>query len=141
MTLRLLLICPLLLPACATTTPRADEDPAVREVRLNATARLGPIAVTPEAIAEDSRCPQGVQCIQAGTVRVEAQIVDRAGSRTAILPLAVPVRLAGGWVSLVQACPYPVHPARIRAEDYRLRLMLTLREAPPLIDAGACPSR
>ena len=136
MSLRLLLVGLILLAACATS--RIDEDLAVREVSLGSTVRLGPLAVTPTAIAEDSRCPEGVQCIQAGTVRIEARVVDRRGTRSMTLSLGVPVQLAEGWVGLVQTCPNPVHPQHIDRKGYRLRLMLSLRHVPPTIGTSRC---
>ena len=122
---------------CVTAAPDPDGS-VTRQVRLNETARLSGLEVTPISVTEDSRCPRGVQCIQAGTVRLAARVSDRAGGRTLALTLGVPVRLQGGWTSLVQACPYPVHSSPIRPGDYRFTLMLTTAESPPLIDAGGC---
>ena len=136
MRLRTLFAGLIFLGACATAP--IEEDLTLREVPLGSTVRLGRLAVTPTAIAEDSRCPEGVQCIQAGTVRIEARVADGRGTRSMALSLGVPVQLAEGWVSLVQACPSPVHPRRIDQREYRLRLMLTLRSAAPMIDPASC---
>jgi hypothetical protein len=59
----------------------------------------------PMGVLEDSRCPQGVACIQAGTVRITAEV---DGSRTE-LGLNQPV----GRVTLVE-----VYPARRKDTTY-----------------------
>jgi len=128
------------LGGCATQVVATDGS-IIRTVRFAETAREDGLQVTPISLVEDSRCPTGVQCIQAGTVRIEARIVDRGGGRTAIIGLGVPARLEGGWVSLVGACPYPVHGTRIAPRDYLFTLALTTAAAPPAVDVRACPTR
>ena len=125
------------LGGCATAPPSADQ--IVRDVALNQTVRLADRAVTPTSVVEDSRCPRGVQCIQAGTVRIAAVIADPGTERTMVLTLGVPARLDGGWVNLVRTCPYPVHGARLNAEDYSFRLSLKRGEKPALVDPPDCP--
>lgn len=141
MTGRFLLVVLLVgLSSCATTALPVQES-VLREVRLNETARLGALQVTPIAIAEESRCPLGVQCIQAGTVRIEASVVSPGSNRRSVLALGIPERIDGGWVSLVRACPLPVHGSRVRPRDYRFSLLLTTKEMPTLIDAPGCGRR
>lgn len=127
------------LAGCATPIDEPD-GLVVRTVRMSEAARLAGLEVTPTALIEDSRCPTGVQCIQAGTVRIEARILDPGGARSATLALGVPAALDSGWVSLVAACPHPVHGRRIAPGDYRFSLALTTRDSPPLIDAAPCPT-
>ncbi len=128
------------LSSCATSALPVQES-VVREVRLNETARLGALQVTPVAIVEDSRCPTGVQCIQAGTMRIEARVVAPGSIRSAVLALGVPERAGSGWVSLVQACPLPVVGSPVRPGDYRFSLLLTTAQMPTLIDAPGCRPR
>ncbi len=86
----------------------------------------------PVRIEEDSRCPTGVQCIQAGTVRLLVRIEDRSGTRDVILTLGKPVALAGGvWLDLAAACPYPRHPVRIAPKSYLFMLGFRTRTPPP----------
>lgn len=79
--------------------------------------------VTPLALVEDSRCPSGVQCIQAGTVRLQVKV--RSGRREEIVPVGLdsPVALGGAWLHLLDACPYP-RSGQIRSGDYRFILAL-----------------
>ena len=53
---------------------------------LAETVSVGGLPVTPLAVVEDSRCPAGVQCIQAGTVRIRV----RLGASEAVLTLGRP---------------------------------------------------
>ncbi len=45
------------------------------------------LTVTPVEVVEDSRCPTGVQCIQAGTVRVRLQLTDADGTSEQVVAL------------------------------------------------------
>lgn len=100
----------------------------------------GGLAVTPLRIEEDSRCPLGVQCIQAGTVRLAVRIEEGAAARDAVLTLKQPLRLAGGsWLTLAAICPYPRQPGAIRPESYRFSFALGLAAPAPPLDF-VCPS-
>jgi hypothetical protein len=87
---------------------------------LGESARLGDVTVRPLAILEDSRCPQDVQCVWAGRVRLRAAISGVPGESEMVLgePFALP---RGGAVTLTA-----VEPARWHAP-------------PPGVDADAPP--
>ena len=123
-----LLVC---LAACQTVAAGSAQ---VRTIGLGETATFDELSVRALRVAEDSRCPIGVQCIQAGTVRLE---VDVAGDRPA-LALGVPVAAGRHWLSLTRACPYPVHGTPIRPADYRFTLQLSASDAAPLVDSEGC---
>ncbi len=40
------------------------------------------VRIVPRKLLEDSRCPSGLFCIQAGTVRISTDFTDAAGART-----------------------------------------------------------
>ena len=107
---------PLVLAACITVYP-PDEPTgdAVTFARFGETVAVGPVKVTPLALVEDSRCPQGVQCVWAGRVR----IASRHGEATRELTLGQPVGVAGGAVTLVEVAPAKRKDAAIPARDYR----------------------
>ena len=94
----------------------------------------GGVAATPLRIVEDSRCPIGVQCVQAGTLRVAVRIEEVGAARQTVLTLEQPVGLAGGaFLTIAAACPYPRHPGAIRPESYRFHFALgASAPAPPL---------
>ncbi len=56
-------------------------------LRLGERAQFPALSVKPVAIEEDSRCPSDVQCIQAGTVRIQIEMVSAQGTSTGILKL------------------------------------------------------
>ena len=103
------------------------------------TARLAAVDVTPIAVVEDSRCPIGVQCIQAGTVRIRARVTQNGGTRDVTLSLGEPLVVEGGELSLVRVCPYPVYRSPIRPNDYRFSFRLDAGAAPEP-ELPACPT-
>ena len=128
------LMLPLLLglAACETIAGRPTE---AQTIGLGETARFDGFRVTASRVVEDSRCATGVQCIQAGTVRLEV----RAGGGVALLSLGVPVRMGSRWLSLTRACPYPVHGVPIRPADYRFTLLASLSDTPAPVHSEGCP--
>jgi hypothetical protein len=122
---------------CATPPPGADSplrDGTVT-VALGKHARFVGLDVVPLRIEEDSRCPTGVQCIQAGTVRLAVRVEDRSGTSEPILTLGRPVALGGGgWLALAAVCPYPRHPERIAPASYRFTLALRVQQPPDRLE-------
>ena len=104
-------------PAPSTSSPLAQQiraDMARLDGELHAdgivaasigeTADLGGgLVVRPLAVIEDSRCPNNVQCIWAGRLRLRANV---SGSDVE-LTLGEPAQTAHGSVSLVVASPGP----------------------------------
>lgn len=125
------------LAGCTTPAP-APENLATQSVGLSQTARFADLRVTPLRIVEDSRCPTGVQCIQAGTVRIEARIESSSGVRAEILKLGIPVEVREARLQLIRVCPYPAHGSRIGQGDYRFALMFAAPGAPALLYNQAC---
>lgn len=131
---------PLLIPMVAlaiagcTTTPKGPEKPfrdSMVALALGGHSRIFGLDISPIRIVEDSRCPTGVQCIQAGTVRLLVRIEDRSGTREATLTLGEPVALAqGGWLALAAVCPYPSHPQRIPPDSYRFTFAFRVQPPP-----------
>jgi hypothetical protein len=105
--------------------PPAEAAEGLATLALDQRGELDGIAVTPLRIEEDSRCPTGVQCIQAGTVRVAIRIEERGARRETLLTLAQPVWIADGRaLSLAAVCPYPRHPGAISPGSYRFTFTL-----------------
>src|SRR5687768_3853772 len=87
--------------APATPPPQGPLRDGTVTVGLGGHARFAGLDVEPVRIEEDSRCPTGVQCIQAGTVRLLVRIEHRSGDLETTLTLGKPVTLAaGGWLGL-----------------------------------------
>jgi hypothetical protein len=128
--------------ADAGTPPAAPAETAegLAVLALDQRGAIGEVAVTPLRIEEDSRCPTGVQCIQAGTVRVAVRIEAGAARRDIVLTLAEPLALdRGRRLTLAAVCPYPHHPGTIGPAAYRFTFALGRDGAPPQ-PAVACLS-
>ena len=109
----------IVLAGCATADARPPSTVPAATAGLGQRATLGKIAVTPLRVVEDSRCPTGVQCIQAGTVRLAARIRERGAGREAVLALGRPFRLADGWLTLCAVRPHPAKAAPVARAAYR----------------------
>jgi len=79
------------------------------------------ITITPLSVVEDSRCNQGVQCVQAGTVRlnVRSDVAATSKSQQDIMKLASTTQVDTFSVSLVSVNPVPQAGNKINNKDYR----------------------
>jgi hypothetical protein len=95
------------LASCAATVPVA-RTLAEGPVRLGEIAAVDGPKVRPDRVIEDSRCPADVQCIQAGRLVVRATVLGGGWSKELDLTLGVPVPVADGMLTLVDASPVPI---------------------------------
>ncbi|MCK9543870.1 MAG: hypothetical protein M0R03_17770 [Novosphingobium sp.] len=100
------------LSGCATTSapPAAPLEapapsPGVAYAGIGETVYVDGPKVTPLEVIEDSRCPQGVQCVWAGRVRLSVRIDLGSGSETRELVLHRPEQVADGTLELVEVWP------------------------------------
>jgi hypothetical protein len=77
-------------------------------VRLGEIAAVDGPRVRPDRVIEDSRCPADVQCIQAGRLILRATVLGGSWSKEVDLTLGVPVPVADGMLTLVDATPVPI---------------------------------
>ena len=137
MTMRTLLLAAALFAGTAACSPMAarpmpgDSGSGIVTLSIGARGHAGGLILTPIAIVEDSRCPSTVQCIQAGTIRVETRVERDGETSTVVLKPYENVLVAGHRVALLSACPYPSAPGKIAREDYRL----TFTVMPPNVEA------
>lgn len=124
--LRVLLAAALLLPltaaGCATaqTAATEGEEATVQTPAMDAPFRLGigeaaridGHTVTFGAVTEDSRCPEGVDCIRAGEARIQVEVDGEAVVLT--IPAAMArdgdtavVRVGGVLLEATDLLPYP----------------------------------
>jgi hypothetical protein len=90
------------------------------------------------AVEEDSRCPEGVECIWAGSVRVEVVFcgpkAERSGRlNTGVAPRALKYR--GRYVRIARVGPRKVRDQEIKPSDYRITLEVS-KTPPPNTDEG-----
>jgi len=105
----------LLLALAGCVTIRTVDD-GIARARIGETVLRDGHRIMPLAVLEDSRCPQGVACIQAGTVRIAAEI---DGNRTE-LSLNQP-----GPVTLVEVYPTRRKDTTYYPDEYRFGFRLT----------------
>lgn len=96
------------LAGCAANGPLASR-PIEGPVRLGEIAAVDGPRVRPDRVIEDSRCPADVQCIHAGRLIVRATVLGGGWSKQIDLTLGIPVPVADGMVTLVDATPVPIN--------------------------------
>jgi hypothetical protein len=89
------------------------------------------LRVTFNSVAEDSRCPEGVQCVWAGNAKVVLRL-SKARKRASTMSLNTGVdpkqgTYRGYEVKLVKLDPYPKEGRRIRRRDYVATLVVSRR--------------
>ncbi len=101
----------------ATSTPNQLVSVALNQALSIPTINL---TLTPLAIVEDSRCPIGVQCIQAGTVRLRTKVMSTATTTGEIIfTLSTPVRIGSSTVELAAVAPTTSAGSSIVPANYR----------------------
>jgi len=115
------LLAPLVvLAACATVPPQNSG--GLNWARLGETVNVGGPTVTPLRLVEDSRCPQGVQCIWAGRVVVSATISTPTMKLTRDLTMGEPFAVADGTLTLAEVLPGRAPDTATPPADYRFGL-------------------
>lgn len=124
-------VCLALMVACAHDSGGGAEVSPGREFKLKAggEARVkgAPVKVRFASVAEDSRCPRGVDCVWAGNARVSL-VVEAAGRATSVeLNTNVEPKAAsaeGYELALVDLSPYPRADEKINPKDYAATLVV-----------------
>lgn len=111
----------------ATTTEETAVTPVLiplhygeTSLKIGQTASFEALMIKPVAITEDSRCPVGVTCIQAGTVAVDMEIITPQGTVKNNIELNETVNVSGILIKLTNAAPLSVAGATIPSESYFL---------------------
>lgn len=111
-------------------TGRAENEtgPAVIETKIDQGASALDVKVVPLDVLEDSRCPQGVQCIWAGTVRVRALLQSGLGDANQIFELMKPITTEAEQVMLIEVLPQAEAGKTIDLSAYAFRFKIEKRE-------------
>ena len=115
----MLLLAPLALSACVTAAPPDRGGPLVATTRIGEPVRVDGLRVVPLAVLEDSRCPVDVQCIQAGTVRIDARIRREGRVEVRQMELRKPIQVFGRELVLAEVRPERRSDREISPGDYR----------------------
>lgn len=82
-------------------------------------AAFAGISIRPTAVIEDSRCPADVQCIQAGTVKVNVAVeLDNGARRQETVTLGETTSVGGFAVTLKKVTPQKPRTGTVKASDY-----------------------
>ncbi|HEY4488937.1 MAG TPA: hypothetical protein VJA87_00410 [Candidatus Paceibacterota bacterium] len=102
-----------------------------------ATLRLNEVASFPNglsirvaSILEDSRCPEDVQCIQAGTVRLSVRIRSAMGVSTNEFTLGTSVTTEAEEITLSSVAPGKLAGQSVKDDDYRFTFEVKQRKLP-----------
>ncbi|MES2953443.1 MAG: hypothetical protein V4674_02695 [Patescibacteria group bacterium] len=68
-------------------------------------ARALGVRIVPRKLLEDSRCPMDVQCIQAGTVRVEADLESGLGKSVVVFKLGESITTEAETITFLRVEP------------------------------------
>ena len=108
-------------PPLATST-------ATSTLAIGESATINGLAVSVLGLAEDSRCPIDVQCIQAGTVRVNVSVDSYKGALT--LTLGEPQVVQNEIIMLVSVTPKEKRSTQtVSPGDYRFTFIAVPLEA------------
>ena len=104
--------------------PVKTETSGTLEAHMGTPAAVLGVTITPTKIVEDSRCPSDVQCIQAGTVRVETHLSDGSGTgtmstSTQLFVLSQPVTTEAETITLIDVLPVKTSKVSLTPSQYR----------------------
>ena len=97
-------------------------------LQLHQLANFKDLSIRLLSIEEDSRCPSDVQCIQAGTVRVKAEVVSGMGTSTSIFKLGQVFTTEAEVITLKGVTPEKNSKVAITDKDYRFVFNVMLRK-------------
>jgi hypothetical protein len=114
-------------PATATTTPATSGGSVSRSAHFGQEVTGNGVRITPLSLLEDSRCPSGVQCIQAGTVRIRATLVSALGTGPHEFKLGQTVTTEAETITLTSVSPQKVAGVALQNSDYVFTFDITKR--------------
>jgi hypothetical protein len=85
------------------------------------------LTLNPVKIISDSRCPEGVQCIWAGTVEVRTVVSTITGHGEHVFTLGEAKEVGDFMVTLVEVTPHPVPDQNIQEHSYRFTYLIEKR--------------
>lgn len=95
---------------------------------INEVAVFEKITIKPLAILEDSRCPVGVNCIWAGRIRLQIEIIKNEETTLENLELNSSAVTAHELITLIAVAPTAKEGQKINPEDYRFDIKVELKK-------------
>ena len=97
------------------------------DARIGQEGKSLEVSITPLVVVQDSRCPVGVQCIWAGTVKLTARLGSGLGTATQEFTLGEPITTEAEMVTLKEVFPAPQAGVTIPEGDYLFRFEVAKR--------------
>lgn len=121
-------------PNCEFSACPSGNGPVSLEARIGQEVSALDVSITPLSVLQDSRCPVGVQCIWAGTVKLKARLSSGLGTATQEFTLGEPITTEVEVVTLKSVAPAPVAGVAIPEGDYVFQFEVAKRtdNLPPL---------
>lgn len=101
----------------------AQQGPVEKDVTLSVGQAISAegLTITLNKIANDSRCPSGVQCIWAGNVTANVTLVTSVKSENKDMASGdAPYKFGNYRISITNVDPYPAAKQQIRQDEYRV---------------------
>ena len=107
-------------------------------LKIGETGHFTDLTVEPLEVTEDSRCPESVQCIQAGTVRINLKVVSSMGTSTANLKLGDTFTTEAEQITFVSVEPKKFEGGQIQEGEYRFLLNISKKSIvlAPVVSTG-----
>ncbi len=107
-------------PKCEfTACPSPDATEATLTTYMGGSATGMNFTVNPREIVSDSRCPEDVQCVWAGTVEVRTAVSTQVGHGEHVFKLGEPRTVGNFTVTLTKVTPNPKAGEEIPISSYR----------------------
>ncbi len=100
-------------------------------LRVGETVRFPDLSIELLRVFDESRCPTGVTCIWAGTLKADVAILSGMGKSTATIELGKSLTTEAETITFTSALPYPKQGEKISSEDYRLTFTVRQRNNTP----------
>ncbi|HXK38006.1 MAG TPA: Gmad2 immunoglobulin-like domain-containing protein [Candidatus Paceibacterota bacterium] len=108
-------------PVPVVTTPKPVlPTSGIVTVHIGEMATLGNVSITPSEVVEDSRCPLGVMCIQAGRVRIDAAVHVGSERTKQTFLVGEPFIFLGKMITLTSVGPVRKKEGSLSLKDYTL---------------------
>lgn len=113
----------------APSTPPPSLTSERIETRIGQEASALDVKIKPLEVLEDSRCPLDVQCVWAGTVRVQTILGSGLGEGDQVFELGQEITTEAEIIKLVEVLPAPPAGQEIGEDDYRFFFEISKRSA------------
>lgn len=107
--------------------PNTDIKPLILQTSIGQKVNGLDVALTPLKVMEDSRCAVDVQCIWAGTIKVQTKIQSGLGESIMIFEPNKPITTEAETITLTEVAPAPRSTETIKPADYRFTFQIEKR--------------